>query len=605
LAIFFAFLIRDADKDKEAAEYLEDDDLELSGDEEYLHSIKQSPFVLRSQHQVHRLNDGELVWARNQRMKEMQMWLIIREIISYCSFLILISLVTYSNLNLNSSLQVQHLRKFFYNSRQIDQNFAKISTVDQYWNWLENSFVSNILAQEWYNGEPPRNLSGFANDKASRLIGWAIMRQLRIKTELCHTQKISSICEYDYNFFNEEKSSFEPGWVNQTTRVSNSSIDRAFMYQTGDQLDTEIYTGEHGIYSSGGYAYEYRGRLSDLQSNLSELHQFDWIDSQTRIVIIQLTLYNPNVQLFTSVILAVEFLSTGGLIPQSQFEPIFFQGSISLLSFHSKFLCLVCTSIFQLICLIIYMFFVVYYMIMTIQHLFQLKTSYFLHFWSYIDLGIIGCSWGIVGIYIWRYRESIRISNLFNQTNGYVYINLQTTAYLSEILTYLLGFGCFFGTIKFLRLCRFHQRSILFTKTLHYARKDLIAFSLMFSIVFMAFLTLFYLLFVSKIWTCSTLLNTAQMLFQMMSMKYDTRELQTTAPALGPLCFSLFIILVVFVCMNMFITIIIDSFRIVREHTKTNHNEDYEVLRFMIGRFQRWIGKKDYLLTRHCKLFYV
>jgi hypothetical protein len=327
LAIFFAFFIRNTDQDKEAAEYLDDDCFELGGDEEYLHSIKESPFILRSQNRVHRLNDGELIWARNERIKEMKMWLIIREIFSYCFFLILISLVTYSNLNPNSSLQVQHLRKFFFNSRQIDQDFTKISTVDEYWNWLENSFVSNILAQAWYNDEPPRNLSGYINDKSSRLIGWAIMRQLRIKTKPCQTQ-IVSICEFDYDFFNEEKSSFEPGWINETTKVMNSSINQAFMYQTGDQLNTDIYTGDHGIYNSGGYAYAYRGRLSDLQSNLSELHRLDWIDSQTRAVIIQFTLYNPNVQLFTSVILAVEFLSTGGLVPQSQIEPIFFQGLI-------------------------------------------------------------------------------------------------------------------------------------------------------------------------------------------------------------------------------------------------------------------------------------
>ena len=151
------------------------------------------------------------------------------------------------------------------------------------------------------------------------------MRQLRVKTSACHTQ-LTSICNDDYSFFNEEKDSFEPGWINQTTQVSNSSINRAFMYQTGDNLDTYIYVGDQGTYSSGGYIYEYRGRLSDLQSNLSELHRLNWIDSQTRAILIQLNLYNPNVALFTSVILLVEFLSTGGLIPQSRFEPLSFQG---------------------------------------------------------------------------------------------------------------------------------------------------------------------------------------------------------------------------------------------------------------------------------------
>jgi len=57
-------------------------------------------------------------------------------------------------------------------------------TIDDYWKWLEDSFVSNIRAQSWYNGDPPRYLSGFINDKTNRLIGWPVMRQLRIKSSL-------------------------------------------------------------------------------------------------------------------------------------------------------------------------------------------------------------------------------------------------------------------------------------------------------------------------------------------------------------------------------------------------------------------------------------
>ena len=60
------------------------------------------------------------------------------------------------------------------------------------------------------------------------------------------------------------------------------------------------------------YVYEFRGRLWEIENNLSLLHKFQWIDSQTRFVNIEMNLYNPNVKLFTSVLLSVQFLSTGG-----------------------------------------------------------------------------------------------------------------------------------------------------------------------------------------------------------------------------------------------------------------------------------------------------
>ncbi len=161
------------------------------------------------------------------------------------------------------------------------------------------------------------------------------MRQLRIKLDPCHgTHHIISTCGYDYSSSNEEKHSYQPGWSNETVGNYSSSIQQAFQYATSEDLGTDSYVGNHGSYEGGGYAYEFRGRLSDLQSNLSQLHQLGWIDNRTRAVIIQFTLFNANTQLFTSVILLAEILSTGGIYPTARFEPVSFYGnSISLLDY--------------------------------------------------------------------------------------------------------------------------------------------------------------------------------------------------------------------------------------------------------------------------------
>jgi len=224
-----------------------------------------------------------------------------------------------------------------------------------------------------------------------------------------------------------------------------------------------------------------------------------------------------------------------------------------------------------------------------IRLLFDLKWKYFHRFWSFIDIGIIVCSWTSVGIYIWRYKECKRIGKLFAETNGYVYVNLQLASYVNDILIFVFGFCCFFGTIKLIYLGRFNRRLCLFIQTLNYAGKGLVAFGMMFSIVFMSFLSLFYLLFISKLSSCSSLLQTAEMLCEMISMKYDTHELSGAGAFLGPFCFSLFIFLVVFICLSMFLSIINDSFR--RARKNLNNNNDQEIYSFMFDKFLRWIGK--------------
>ncbi|CAF0846743.1 unnamed protein product [Adineta steineri] len=337
LAIFFICFCRNSKDEKETSEYInEDDEFNVSNDEEYLHSLEyRSLFSSQSRKSINRLNENEIIYARDQRLKEIQMWTIIREFLIYFIFAILVFVITYSSREQHSFSQANHLRAYFLNQRQTTADYTNINTIDEYWYWLENSFVSNIRAQQWYNGDIPQYLNGFLNDKSNRLIGWATMRQLRIKSELCSDQRIISICEDSYSFFNEETQLFQPEWTNQTIEdeIYSSSIKKAFNYSTSDESDTYTYVGEFGTYRGGGYVYEFRGRLSDMKTNLSKLHQLEWIDEKTRAVFIQLTLYNPSVQLLTAVTLLAEFLPSSGIYTTARFEPINFYSN-SLFSFY-------------------------------------------------------------------------------------------------------------------------------------------------------------------------------------------------------------------------------------------------------------------------------
>jgi hypothetical protein len=76
----------------------------------------------------------------------------------------------------------------------------------------------------------------------------------------------------------------------------------------------------------------------------------------------------------------------------------------------------------------------------------------------------------------------------------------------------------------------------------------------------------------------------------MASMKFNINDLTEASPFLGPFCFSLFIFIVVFICMSMLLTIIIGSFRFVRDNAKRKSNQDQHILSFMFYKFQRWMS---------------
>ncbi len=75
---------------------------------------------------VEPLNKTKLAIARYQRLREIQMWSIIRKIFTNICFVVLLSLLIYSNHQSNSFLEVQHLQKYFLNTREIDNNYLEV-----------------------------------------------------------------------------------------------------------------------------------------------------------------------------------------------------------------------------------------------------------------------------------------------------------------------------------------------------------------------------------------------------------------------------------------------------------------------------------------------
>ena len=92
-----------------------------------LFDILKNPSHTRSlPKQINRLDAGKLAFAREQRLKEIQMWSIIQEFVIYAIFIILICLITFSNRDQKSFDQVQHLQRYFFNIRQIDNEYTQV-----------------------------------------------------------------------------------------------------------------------------------------------------------------------------------------------------------------------------------------------------------------------------------------------------------------------------------------------------------------------------------------------------------------------------------------------------------------------------------------------
>ena len=258
---------------------------------------------------------------------------------------------------------------------------------------------------------------------------------------------------------------------------------------------------------------------------------------------------------------------------------------------------LVFTSISDRICAILFVILFVYLVIQQILSVIQQRCEYLKNIWTYFDLLSVGFSSAAIGLVICKYRQVQSVRDRLQTTRGYTPISLSALLSIDDLLSFSLASLCFLTYLRCLRLCRFHRRLSLFLRAILHAGRELISFSAMFSLIFFAFVTLFYLLFISNLSSCSTIWRTAQLLFEMVLMKFDTDKLIEAQPILAPVVLTLFILLVVFVSMSMFVSIISDNFRFVRDHRQQRPDQDEQIFSFIIQKFQRWIGR--YYLTRH------
>jgi polycystin 1L2 len=395
----------------------------------------------------------------------------------------------------------------------------------------------------------------------------------------------------DYNFFNEDKKNYSYSWSANSSLAlhTNSSMDRvnkAFQYRSAESLNGYPIMGEYNMYWGGGYVYEMRGNILELQANLSALRSLDWIDRQTRAVFVEFSTYNPNINMFGVCEFLLEFLASGNIVLSRRID------AVDLLTRYSGF------ALFSLVCDIFYIVLVVYYMYQELRSLCKIGArKYFTEFWSILEWLLIGFSWAAVAMYAYRIYSANDVLNFFKKTNGYAYYKMQGVAIWDNNLRYCLSFCAALGTLKFLKLLRFDKRISFFASTMKHSSRELMAFGTVALVIGFAFIQLFYLLFNSS-YDYSTFSRAITTCFQILLGKFSLDGLIQANNILGPLIFALYNIFTVFILLNMFISIIADTFAAVRLDASLQ-NDDYQLVDFIIKKLKNWtgIGKKKYIDT--------
>ena len=147
---------------------------------------------------------------------------------------------------------------------------------------------------------------------------------------------------------------------------------------------------------------------------MSLLQKMNWIDRQTRAVVVEFSTYNPNINMIMVTTILLEFLEAGSILSTATYD------QLNLFNYINGFVS------FKSLSLLLIILFLVYFMANEIIHVINRDLKeYLTDFWPFIEWSIIVTAWISLIMSALRLNAANNVLSFFKATQGYAYINLQ------------------------------------------------------------------------------------------------------------------------------------------------------------------------------------
>ncbi|XP_072168153.1 polycystin-2-like protein 1 [Diadema setosum] len=274
--------------------------------------------------------------------------------------------------------------------------------------------------------------------------------------------------------------------------------------------------------------------------------------------------------------LLVEFPAIGGALPYTSFR------TIRLDRYQGNF------AYFVLAGEVIYVAFLLYFTYREGKQLWKKKKDYFGSVWNLLEVVTLVLAYAAISFYLYRLFIGRRLVNQYRE-DPESFMNFQYIAHWDLMYGYMTGLVVFIANLKFMKLLRFNRRLLLLSMTLKSAGYDILHYLVVFGIVFMAFSTMAFAMYNAYLVSFSSFGATIETLFSTLLGKFKFHEMLQASRYLGPVFFFCYVVVIMFICLNMFLSIINEAFTQVRLENARAENE-LEIVDFMMDRFKKWVG---------------
>ncbi|XP_028269378.1 polycystin-2 isoform X2 [Parambassis ranga] len=479
---------------------------------------------------------------------------VLREMLTYVAFLITICILTYGMVSANMYYYTKVMSQLFLDTPLAagdTTTFRSLSTMEDFWKFTEGPFLGGMYWEVWYNNKGlPENQSLIYYENL--LLGVPRLRQVKVGNESCSIHEdLRDEVQDCYNIYtptNEDTTSFGP---------KNGT---AWVYTTESEMNSSSYSGQVSKYGGGGYYQDLSRTKEESAIQLQFLKDHLWLDRGTRAVFLDFSVYNGNINLFCIVRLLVEFPATGGVVTSWQFQ------TVRLIRYVSSW------DYFVAVCEVAFCLFILYYVVEEVLEIRIHRLHYFKSLWNCLDVLIVALS--VVAI-IMNITRTAMVGNLLRGLleNHRAHPSFEPLANLQVQFNNLAAVIVFFSWLKLFKFINFNKTMSQLSSTMSRCAKDLVGFSIMFFIIFLAYAQLAYLVFGTQVNDFSTFQASIFTQFRIILGDFNFSEIEEANPVFGPIYFTTFVFFIFFILMNMFLAIINDTYSEVKADMSQQRSE--------------------------------
>mmetsp|Transcript_20142 Transcript_20142/g.47038 ORF Transcript_20142/g.47038 Transcript_20142/m.47038 type:complete len:6215 (+) Transcript_20142:20-18664(+) len=429
-------------------------------------------------------------------------------------------------------LQLQPLESYELNSglQALIEGYQELGVIDDFWDYIETVIVEKVFVNKWYTGEAYTTDELGYFQHYNKLVGGVQFVQTRGVEQKC------------------EDSLYEQFYGNCHTDVvdtSDFSANRSDINFTFDETH-----GGHTMFLSVANSKK------EAQELVAQYKRNRWIDKNTRDIKVKFAAFNGEKGMFSFVVIEWYYGAGGifggharntAIIQSANMEP--YKNNVwdwARLVLECLFLTMVGMQV------------------MAEMHDFATSvheggiSQYLADLWNIIDLTNLATMLAFIAMR-WFYLQYIFDNPIVLPSNKYR-PELEEVAARAAVVLFIVVLNVFCKILLLLKHFEFQPRMSIINNTLKIAFLDLLHFMILFFLIFLSFASLVILLFGPHRKSFSTWGRALQTLAEMMIGNFDYAEIHEISPLMSTLVFWLYILLVMFVLVNIFLAIIVDSY---------------------------------------------